>query len=69
MEIVDCTQPVAADEVSASSFTRQDKGILLAATTASGGSSRVQICMNERHSHPLGRAVPSRIPDETGRID
>ena len=59
MEVVDYTEPGAADKATLSSFTRQDERHQEAATEAWRKSQHRQTYVGEWHSHPCGRPVPS----------
>ena len=61
IEILDCTEPGAADKATLSSFTRQDERHQEAATEAWCKSQQKQTYVGEWHSHPCGRPVPSGI--------
>ena len=61
IEVVDCTEPGAADEATLSSFTRQDRRHQHAATKAWRKSHRKQTYVGEWHSHPFGQPEPSEI--------
>ena len=59
IEVVDCTEPGAADKATLSSFTRRDERHQEAATEAWRKSHRRQTYVGEWHSHPFGRPIPS----------
>ena len=61
MEVVDCTEPGAADKATLSSFRRNDAQHQDAATKAWRESQRTQTYLGEWHSHPFGQPEPSGI--------
>lgn len=67
IEVVDCTEPGAADKATLSSFTRQDERHQEAAIEAWRKSQHRQTYVGEWHSHPVGRPVPSGMDRRTWR--